>query len=100
MAALLTMVTYRARPGSEEELSGLLRTHVARLRELGLASSRPSFVARVEGAEATFVESFWWQHEGAPHLAGDHGEVQELWMRAEDLCLPEGIVRQTLRPLD
>lgn len=97
---MLVLVTYRARPGCEEALAGLLRTHVARLAELGLLAPRPHFVARDEETEGQFVESFWWRDAGAPHLAQDHAEVQELWMRVEDFCLPEGVVQRRLRPLD
>ena len=98
--AVLTLVTYQARPGSEEALAGVLRTQVARLRELGLASERPSFVAAVAGKPGSFVESFWWAHEGASQLAHDHALVQELWMRVEDLCLEGGIQATQLEPLD
>ena len=97
---ILTLVTYRARPGSEEQLAGVLRTHVARLRELGLVADRPHFVAARADQPGTFVESFWWAHEGAPDLAHDHTEVQELWMRVEDLCVPSGVEHARLEPLD
>lgn len=96
---VLTLVTYKARPGSEEELAGVLRTHVARLRELGLVADRPHFTAAADEPGA-FVESFWWAHEGAPALAHDHSEVQELWMRVEDLCVPGGVKHVKLSPLD
>ena len=97
---VLTLVTYQARPGSEEELAGVLRTHVARLRELGLVADRPSFAAARADAPGAFVESFWWSHEGAAALAQDHTEVQELWMRVEDLCVPGGVKHVPLAPLD
>ena len=97
---VLTLVTYKARPGSEEELAGVLRTHVARLRELGLIADRPHFAAQRADQPGTFVESFWWAYEGAAELAHDHSEVQELWMRVEDLCVEGGIEHLRLVPLD
>ena len=97
---VLTLVTYRAKPGCEEELAGVLRTHVARLRELGLVAERPSFVAELKELPGAFVESFWWENEGSRHLAEDNSEVQEMWMRVEDLCVPDGVRPQDLRPLD
>jgi hypothetical protein len=97
---ILTLVTYQARPGSEEELAGVLRTHVARLRELGLIADRPHFAAARLDAKGMFVETFWWAHEGAPSLAHDHGEVQEMWMRVEDLCVPGGVQHIPLSPLE
>ena len=96
---VLTLVTYQARPGSEEELAGVLRTHIARLRELGLIADRPHFAAARPAALGKFVESFWWAHEGAEALAGDHSEVQEMWMRVEDLCIPGGVQHIALSPL-
>ena len=96
---ILTLVTYQARPGSEEELAGVLRTHVARLRELGLIADRPYFAAARPEKPGMFVESFWWSHEGAEALAHDHSEVQEMWMRVEDLCIPGGVQHMPLSPL-
>jgi len=97
---ILTLVTYQARPGNEEELAGLLRTHVARLRELGLVAEKPHFAAARTDQPGAFVETFWWAHEGAAALAHDHSEVQELWMRVEDLCVPGGVKHLELSPLD
>ena len=97
---VLTFVTYQARPGSEEELAGVLRTHVARLRELGLIAERPHFAAARPEKPGQFVESFWWAHEGAEALARDHSEAQEMWMRVEDLCVPGGVQQMALSPLD
>jgi hypothetical protein len=97
---ILTLITYQARPGSEEELAGVLRTHVARLRELGLVADKPHFAAARAGKDGAFVETFWWAHEGAPGLAHDHTEVQEMWMRVEDLCVPDGVQHLQLVPLE
>ena len=97
---ILTLVMYQARPGNEEELAGVLRTHVARLRELGLIADRPHFAAARPDAKGRFVETFWWAHEGAPSLAHDHSEVQEMWMRVEDLCVPGGVRPIALAPLE
>ncbi len=97
---ILTLVTYQARPGSEEELAGVLRTHIARLRELGLIADKPHFAAARSGTPGMFVETFWWSHQGAPALARDHSEVQEMWMRVEDLCVPGGVQQMQLEPLD
>lgn len=97
---VLTLVTYQSRPGSEEELAGVLRTHVARLRELDLIADKPYFAAARSDKKGAFVETFWWAHEGAPALARDHSEVQELWMRVEDLCVEGGVAHLQLSPLD
>jgi hypothetical protein len=98
-APVLTVVTYTARPGCEEQLEGILRTHVARLRELGLVADEPAWVGAALGQHGTFLESFWWQDAGSARIAEDSSEIQEIWMRAEDLCVQGGIKHQTLRLL-
>ena len=100
LSAVLVVVTYKARPGCEEQLAGVLRTHVARLREMGLVADRPHFAAAREDDPSTFVESFWWQSPGAREQAGDNSEVMEIWLRLEDLCVPGGIQTVPLVPLD
>ena len=97
---VMVLVIYKAKPGSEEELAGVLRTHVARLRELGLVADRPSFAAANPGEPGTYVESFWWASPAAPQQAHDHPDVQEIWMRISDLCVPDGVNHQHLVPLD
>ena len=98
--SVLTLVTYRARPGNEEALRGVLRTHVARLRELGLVADKPHFVAVMKDEPGTVVEQFWWLNEGAAAQAEDNSDVQELWMRVEDLCADGGIARAELVALE
>ena len=97
---VFTLVTYTAKPGCEEELAGVLRTHVARLRELGLVADRPAFAAAMQDVPGSFVETFWWESAGSAQLAHDNSEVQELWMRVEDLCAQGGVQHRALRLLD
>ena len=100
MSAVLVVVTYEAKPGSEEQLAGFLRTHLSRLREMGLLADKPSFAAERKDEPGRFVESFWWAHANAQQQAQDNSEVAELWMRLEDLCKPEGIRSAELKLLD
>jgi hypothetical protein len=97
---VLALVHYQARPGCEEQLAGVLRMHWARLRELELVAERPHFAATRPDRPGAFVESFWWAHAGAPQQARDNAELQEVWMRIEDLCVPEGVQHMELLPLD
>ena len=96
---VLTLITYRASAGNEERLAGLLRTHIARLREMDLLAERPHFAAARADQPGTIVEQFWWLHAGAAEQAKDNSEVQEIWMRLEDLC-DGSIERLELKPLD
>jgi hypothetical protein len=97
--SVLTLVNYTAKPGCEEQLEGVLRTHIARLTELGLVADKPHFVAQRSGTQNSFVESFWWRDEGAKHIAHDNSEVQEMWMRVEDLCTEGGVQHTELELL-
>ena len=96
---VLALVTYRAAAGNEERLAGVLRTHIARLRELDLLADRPTFAAARLDQPGTVVEQFWWLHRGAAEQAKDNSELQEIWMRLEDLC-DGNIERVELSPLD
>ena len=97
---VLVVVSYEAKPGSEEQLAGVLRSHVARLRELGLLAEGPTFVGERLDKPGSFLESFRWRDRGAKDIAHDNPEVMEIWMRMEDLCVAEGIRPMPLRVLD
>ncbi len=69
---------YRAKPGCADALLALIRTHVPRLRELGLASDAPVTLLRSE-ADGTFLEIFDWVDAAAVEAAHGHPVVQDLW---------------------
>src|SRR5436190_1377721 len=96
--AVLTLNTYRAKPGNEEQVAGIVRTHWARLDELRLMADKPHFAAARADQPGVFVEQIWWVHAGALEQAQDNSEVQEIWMRLEDLCA--SIERLALEPLE
>jgi hypothetical protein len=96
--SVLTLNTYRAKPGNEEQVAGLLRTHWARLDEMGLMADKPHFAASRPDQPGVFVEQIYWVHAGAREQAQDNSEVQEIWMRLDDLCA--SIDRVELVPLD
>ena len=51
-------------------------------------------------ATAALIASKFTTRGYAAALAHDHSEVQELWMRVEDLCVPGGVIAVPLAPLD
>lgn len=72
----VVMASYRPRPGQDEALRALIARHVPRLRELGLATSRP--VTLLRAADGTYVEIFEW-FPGAAQKAHSHPGVLEIW---------------------
>ena len=72
----VVMAMYRPRPGKDAELRAIIARHVPRLREVGLATSRP--VALLQAADGTYVEIFEWAPGGA-QAAHTHPAVGEIW---------------------
>ena len=84
MAGSIVVAVYRPRPGRERDLAELVRTHVPRLRAVGLATDREPIVARA--ADGTIVEVFEWMSEDAIARAHEHPVVQALWREFEACC--------------
>ncbi len=79
----MVIVGYRPKPGREEDLLALTRTHVPTLRSLGLATDRPTLAMR--SREGVVVEVFEWR-EGAIARAHQDPAVQEMWGRYAAVC--------------
>jgi len=79
----IVIVAYRPKAGCEARLLDLANEHVPFLRRLGLATDRPSVVAR--GADGVVVEVFEWA-EGAIAKAHQMPEVKAMWERYADVC--------------
>ena len=80
-----------------------MRVPTARVRSAGVpVPARCWALSTVRGrtVPGTFVETFWWDSPGSAQLAHDNSEVQELWMRVEDLCVQGGVQHRALRLLD
>lgn len=76
---------YRAKPGSESALLELVRQHVPRLRELGLAGTAPVTVLR-SSKDGSLLEIFDWRDEAAVKEAHELPEVHTLWEAFGKLC--------------
>lgn len=72
----VVMATYRPKPGKDDALRAVIARHVPRLRELGLATSRP--VALLQAGDGTYVEIFEWAPGGAA-AAHTNAAVMEIW---------------------
>ncbi len=80
----IVIVGYKPKVGRETELKQLLSSHVARLRSLGLATSREPI--RMESSDGTFLEVFEWRSAEAIQTAHEHEEVHKMWAEFADVC--------------
>jgi len=80
----IVIACYRPKPGKDEELRELTRSHVAILREQGLATSRPAIA--MTAADGTVIEVFEWT--SAEAIAGAHSNavVLALWEKYAAVC--------------
>lgn len=82
-AGNVVMATYRPKPGKDEALRALIARHVPRLRELGLATTRPAVL--LQAADGTYVEIFEWK-PGAAQAAHTNPGVLEIWDAFGAVC--------------
>jgi hypothetical protein len=75
---------YRPKPGHEEALGELMRTHVATLRSIGLVSDRRPITVRAK--DGTYVEVFEWASKDAIQTAHNHPVVLKMWEAYGKVC--------------
>lgn len=78
------IVAYQPNTGCEQQLIDLVSQHVPLLRELGLATDRPTSVMR--SANGTIVEVFEWVSADAIAAAHRDPSVQKLWAQFTAIC--------------
>ncbi len=76
---------YKPKPGREEALLKLVRTHVPRLRELGLATQMEPVLLR-STKDGTLLEIFDWVDKAAVEAAHSNPEVGAMWTLFGNLC--------------
>jgi quinol monooxygenase YgiN len=80
----IVIVGYKPKPGKNEALKELMRTHVQRLRNEGLATDRDSIV--MEAADGTIVEVFEWLSDEAIRNAHTNPVVLQMWEEYAEVC--------------
>jgi len=80
----IVIACYRPKPGAEGRLVELTRTHVPRLRELGLATAREPIAMRAE--DGTVVEVFEWVSAEAIASAHTNPAVLAMWEEFGAVC--------------
>ena len=81
---ILVIVAYRPKPGKEQHLLELTRTHVPILRREGLATDRPPYAMRA--ADGTVVEVFEWTSSEAIASAHTNPVIQGMWAKYAEVC--------------
>jgi hypothetical protein len=81
---VMVIAGYKPKEGKEAELKALVRGHVERLRQVGLATDRPPVAMRA--ADGTILEVFEWASQEAIARAHEHPEVQKMWGEFDALC--------------
>jgi len=74
---LMAFASYKAKSGQEEALKEVIAKHLPLLRELGLASSRNSYMA--QSMDGTIIEIFEWTSMNAVNAAHQHPAVSSVW---------------------
>jgi hypothetical protein len=74
----VVIAVYRAKPGRDTALEGVLARHVPTLRRLGLATKRPVLLLK-SLSDSTYLEIFEWVDEHAAPKAHTTKEVMDVW---------------------
>jgi len=80
----LVIVAYKPKPGKEEALKQLMRTHYSRLDKEGLVTERTPVL--MEAEDGAIVEVFEWLSDEAIHQAHSNPEVLKMWAEFFDAC--------------
>jgi len=84
------VVTYRVRPGKEDDVARAIAEHWATVRRLGLVLPWPHLTLRGadENGAPIFLDVLAWKDHDAPDSAP--AEVRAIWDRLEALCEKRG----------
>jgi hypothetical protein len=74
---VMALATYKPKAGNEEALMKLVEKHLPTLRELGLASDKPSYLAKAK--DGSIIEVFEWTTMEAIRAAHEHPAIADIW---------------------
>ena len=80
----IVIACYKPKPGKEQALDQLMKTHVERLRAEGLVTNRESIIMKAN--DGTVVEVFEWKSKEAIEQAHENPEVQKMWGEYAEVC--------------
>jgi hypothetical protein len=74
---LLSFSSYKPKQGQEKALMDLVKRHLPKLRELGLATNSQNYVAK--SSDGRIIEVFEWASANAINAAHQHPAISEIW---------------------
>ena len=80
----IVIVAYKPKPGKQEALKQLMKTHLPRLKQERLVTDRESII--MEAADGTIIEVFEWLSAEAIASAHHNKAVQQMWSEYAEVC--------------
>ena len=81
---VMVIACYKPKPGKEDVLLDLMKTHLPILRAEGLVEDRPSLCGRAR--DGTIVEVFEWVSQAAIDSAHENPKVLAMWGDYAEAC--------------
>lgn len=93
----IVIACYKPKPGKNEVLKQLMKTHLPRLQKEGLATNRASIM--MEATDGTIVEVFEWVSTEAIEKAHTNPAVLQMWSEYAEVCdyVPVGTLTEAGR---
>lgn len=82
--SVMVIACYKPKPGQDEALLALLKTHLPILQEERLVGDEPSLCGRAK--DGTIVEVFCWKSQGAIDAAHSNKVVAAMWEKFAEVC--------------
>ena len=91
------IVGYKPKPGKEEALKEVMKTHLPILLQQGLVRDKESYM--MEAADGTIIEVFEWLSAEAVEKAHNNPAVLEMWGKYAEVCdyVPIGTVPESAK---
>jgi len=80
----ITIACYKPKPGKEDALKALMKTHLPRLKAEGLVTDRQSII--MEAKDGTILEVFEWFSAEAIASAHTNPNVLKMWGEYGEVC--------------
>ena len=80
----ITIAAYKPKPGKENALKEVMKTHLPILKQEGLVRDKESYI--MEAADSTVVEVFEWLSEEAIQQAHTNPAVLKMWGEYAEVC--------------
>lgn len=84
MMSVMVIACYRPKPGKDDELLALMKTHLPTLRAENLVGDGPSLCGRAP--DGAIVEVFQWKSQEAMKAAHQNAQVLAMWDKFAEVC--------------